>query len=252
MKRWIFMLFLIGIFPSFEIVYAEQILITISDDMDKVIFDGKWSTITEWKKSSLNTFSSDVHKVQVRSAHQDNFIYFMIDFVSDTHLDSGIDKAMICLDTKNDGSLIPDGNDYCFISILEGEKPIILQGTSQLDNPLEEITTENFIAIGSISDQMDRYSEIPHSSFEFKIPTEFVGRSSQYGILIALYDGYSDTILAWPENQKSEDLFDKPKSIEWGELVSPDKTLPELDWPILSLIPVFFFVIYLTKLKSKF
>ena len=54
---------------------SEPIMITVSPSMDKVIFDGKWTFYTEWKQSSLNTISyNDSTLIQLRSAHQGNFI----------------------------------------------------------------------------------------------------------------------------------------------------------------------------------
>lgn len=69
---------------------SELVMITVSPTMDKVIFDGKWTFYTEWKQSSLNTISyNDGTLIQLRSAHQDNFIYILIDEVSKTRFKIG-------------------------------------------------------------------------------------------------------------------------------------------------------------------
>ena len=55
-------------------------MITISPSMDKVNFDGKWTFFWEWKQTSLNTISyNDGTQIQLRTAHQGNFIYVLID-----------------------------------------------------------------------------------------------------------------------------------------------------------------------------
>ena len=52
---FIFSFLILVIFPP---AFAEQneILITFSDTMDEVEFDGKWTFGSEWKASSLETF----------------------------------------------------------------------------------------------------------------------------------------------------------------------------------------------------
>src|SRR5574340_1212473 len=79
--------------------YAESVMITQSDVMNKVIFDGKWTYFYEWKRSSLTDLSyDDGTKIELRTAHQDNFIYVFIDNLSDTSIDKGADSATICFD----------------------------------------------------------------------------------------------------------------------------------------------------------
>ncbi|MBI5697153.1 MAG: hypothetical protein HZC29_01340, partial [Thaumarchaeota archaeon] len=37
----------------------------------------------------------------------------------------------------------------------------------------------------------------------------------------------------------------------WGDLISPDKSLPEFDLPLLVLLPSLVLVFYLTRTRSK-
>src|SRR5690348_14477567 len=124
-----FFLILLGV----KTAYAESIMITQSDVMNKVIFDGKWTYFYEWKRSSLTDLSyDDGTKIELRAAHQDNFIYVFIDNLSDTSIDKGADSATICFDTQNEKSLKPDSNDYCFVATLDGNNSFVLQGDSPL------------------------------------------------------------------------------------------------------------------------
>ncbi|MCH7647849.1 MAG: hypothetical protein IIA83_04505, partial [Thaumarchaeota archaeon] len=109
-------------------VFAEPIMITISSDMDHVIFDGIWTHVREWKQSSLNSIENDQGIIYLRTAHQGNFVYVLLDVILDTHLDKGSDKAVICFDTENDKNEFADSNDYCFIAILGENVGSTLQG----------------------------------------------------------------------------------------------------------------------------
>ena len=231
---------------------AEPIMITISDNMNKIIFDGKWTHETEWKRSSLDTLSyEDGTTIQLRTAHQDNFIYVFVDAVSDTHLDNGMDRTIVCFDTNNDKIAITNADDYCFVVTLDENEPSVLQGGFSLEDHFKKIANPvDFIGISSVSDENDRYNKIPHTSYEFRIPTDLVGRSDIYGFYVGVYDGHSNKTYSWPQNI----IFDSiqvPSPNTWGELVSPDKSLPEFEWPMLALLPAFSLAVYLTKFRYR-
>ena len=233
---------------------TTPIMITISSDMDKVIFDGRWSYETEWKRSSLDTLSyDDGTYIQLRTAHQDNFIYVLVDAVSDIYLDKGIDRAMVCFDTNNDKSLLPNSDDYCFVVTLDEKESLVLQGGSlESEGHFIKITSpDGFIGISNVSDENDRYSKIPHTSYEFRIPTDLVGRSDIYGFYLGVYDGYSDKIYSWPQDLISDSILKVPTPSTWGELVSPDKSLLEFEWPMLVILSAFSLTVYLTKFRYR-
>jgi len=60
-----------------------------------------------------------------------------------------------------------------------------------------------------------------------------------------VYDDFGN-IFTWPENQTSEKYPYIAVPDQWGKIISPDKTIPEFDLPILMLIPTFFVIIFLT------
>lgn len=245
--------------PQTVFAETEQILITISEHMDQVIFDGKWSfsntETAEWKFSSYNVFKyEDGNKIVLRSAHQGEFIYFLIDFVTDQNIDSGLDKAVICFDTENNKSQRADENDYCFLAILDGKTFFSYQGGSFL------VTQSNFkkipnhsdaIVIGTSSDNNDRYSKIPHSSYEFKIPTDLIGRENVYGFYLGVYDHNTNKLYTWPPNIYTETKFRIDDPVAWGELVSPDKSLPEFEFPFLALFSSLILILIMTRIKNR-
>ena len=254
---------------------GENILITKSNSMKEINFDGKWTFHTEWKQTSWNLIKSDESTVfHLRTAHQEDFIYILIDAISDTNANIGFDKAIVCIDSKNNKSEFFDSDDYCFIVQLEErnfmdtlfnkQDNFVIQGNSQSESfeELEKIKVKEFVGIGTMSNKEDKYSEIPHASYEFKIPIELLGRSDNYGFYVNVFDASSNVVYSWPEDIKLES-FDIPSSSLWGNLISPDKSLLEnseresVDFFIILLViilaisAVTFFIIFKRKRSSK-
>jgi hypothetical protein len=229
----------------------EPIMITQSPDINNVIFDGKWTFEKEWKRSSLNTLRYDDGTViQLRTAHQDNFIYVLVDAVSDTHLDKGSDSAIICIDKNNSKTTVTNIDDYCFMDILDGKNSFVLQGGSPLalvSNFKKIANPDGFIGISTVSDKNDRYSSIPHSSYEFRIPTTLVGRSDNYNFYVGVYDAYLHKTYSWPQGIATDSILKIPSPDKWGDLISPDKSIPEFSWPSLSLLIAIISVLYITR-----
>ncbi len=253
----------------------KNILITKSNSMKEVNFDGKWTFYQEWKQTSWNPIRYDENIVfHLRTAHQGNFIYVLIDTISDSNKNIGSDKATVCIDSKNNKSEFFDSDDYCFIVQLEERNFIdillnkqnnfILQGDSQSKSfeELEKIKVKEFVGIGTMSDKEDKYSAVSHTSYEFKIPVELVGRSDNYGFYVNVFDASSNVVYSWPEDIKLK-RFDIPIPSLWGNLISPDKSLLEnsenesidffvmLFFIILVISTVIFFIIFKKKRSAK-
>ncbi len=227
----------------------NEIFITISYAMEDVIFDGKWSSWPEWKRSSLDSFGGD--QIKLRTAHQGNFVYVMLDVLIDRTIDEYSDKAIICFDTDNNKSVISDVNDYCFVAELGNENGLILRGSDVSGkNYFEEIShVSGFIGIGNSSDKSDRYLKTPHSSYEFRIPTDLIGRSSVYGYYVGVYDASSNKTYHWPEGTTDKNVEQIPSPSKWGSMISPDRSLPEFQWPLLILLPILTMVILVTRVR---
>ncbi len=226
---WIIVIFSIIIFGSGNAFASEPILITISSHLHKVIFDGKWTSEPEWKASSLDTvYYDDGTKIQLRTAFQDGYIYVFLDLVSDTVIDKGADNALICFDGKNDKTKIPGIDDYCFFTSLSRKISFAYQGNGiiGLNGHFQKIPNpDGYIAIGSVSDENDRYSKIPHTSYEFRIPIDVLGRSDNYGFYISVYEANSNMIYSWPTEVQQIRIFTIPSPSVWGDIVSPDKSM---------------------------
>lgn len=238
------------IISSVPVILAEEIMITITEDMDDVIFDGKWSFFGEWKRTSQTKLHyEDNFLIQLRTAHQGEFIYVFVDVVRDFTLDRTSDRAIICIDGNNEKNIIPDQNDYCFGMGLNSKNPFVLQGGGNIPtkNYFNKIQNpSNFIGISSISDHEDRYSQTPHPSYEFKIPIELIGRADNYGFYMQVYDLHNNQFYSWPQNIKINN-HKIPSPSLWGTIISPDKSLPELQLPTLIFLLTITMIIISTK-----
>ena len=67
--------------------------------------------------------------IQLRYAHQGDFIYIFEDAISDIHIDYGVDRTMVCFD-YNDKTLKANEDDFCFSIVINKKNPVILQGAS--------------------------------------------------------------------------------------------------------------------------
>ena len=227
--------------------YAEQILTTYRDDGNQTIFDGKWTFMQEWKRTSYNEASGGL---VIRTGYDYNNLYVLLDFISQQKFSKYSDYGMVCMVANPSKESYPQKDDYCFIITLGSKNPITLQGGSSLgeNNYFTKIkNNSDLIAVGGISDSNDRYSEIPHTSYEFKIPIEIVGRSDKYGFYATVYDSNANKVYSWPENATEKNFLDIPSPANWGELISQDKSLPEFQWPLLVLLSAIFTAIYLTR-----
>ena len=250
MKNGFLILFvcLIIIYPI-SIFAEEPIFITKSSTMNKIIFDGKWSFETEWKQSSLKEINTENGIIYLRISHQDEFVFVFLDVLPDKQMDRIADKSIICFDTKNNKSEYPDTDDYCFVAAMGKQTGMTLQSGSKIptNNYFKNIKNhQDMIAIGGMSDKHDRYTKTPHASYEFKIPTELIGRSDNYGFYTSVFDYNSEKVFSWPsiDSKKSHII---PSPSKWGDVISPDKTLPEMPLPLVILSVLLISVIGITR-----
>jgi len=238
-----------------QFVFAEEpIPTTYSEETDKIIFDGKWTFTREWKESSLNEWRlNDGSGLILRTAHDGNYIYIFVDYLSDVFKDKGMDRATVCLGEPNHNK-IANENDYCFLVILGDNSPIVLQGGSPItiSGNFKKIFNTEFIGVGAMSNNADRYTPVPHASYEFKIPLELIGRNNEYGFYLSVYDFHRNVMNTWPRDIILENNFVVPSPIYWGTFYSPDKSLPEFPLSISVLIITMIMIIVISRMKVDF
>lgn len=228
--------FVMMILLGMNAAYAEPIFITYRDDGNMTVFDGKWTFTQEWKRTSY-TDAYDGALV-VRTGHDYHYIYVLIDFLSQHQFSKYSDYGIVCVDGKYDrGDPLKD--DYCFLVTLGSSNPITLQGGGMLgltDHFTRINNDHNLIAVGGISDQNDRYSSTPHSSYEFRIPIDVFGSSDKYGFMAGAYVAKENKLYTWPESISEKNSFSIPSPSTWGEMTSPDESLPEFPLPNIILL----------------
>ncbi|HXW02885.1 MAG TPA: hypothetical protein VD651_01295 [Nitrosarchaeum sp.] len=250
MRIFLIVILLLTIF-GISVVHAEQIFITVTSGAQNIIFDGKWTFYTEWKESSENIINfDDGSSLSIRSAHDYDNLYFLIDFISDTSFKRFADRGIVCIDSKMDKGDIPNEDDYCFSVTLGSKTPVTLRGNELLAQTgfFEKIKNhQDLIVAGEVSDENDRYTKIPHTSYEFKIPLEMFGKSDKYGFYVVTYDANTGKAYSWPKDPaiQANPFISQPK--HWGELISPDKSIPEFPTPFLVIILGIFLAIYVTR-----
>lgn len=211
---------------SVGIAYAQEpIKVTFSDMMHEIIFDGAWSFYQEWKPTSWDEVQSDSERLVIRSAHQDGFLYILLDVLHDMTDDKISDHAIICLDANRDSEK-SDENDWCY-SVSRGSKNAhTLNGGSSVYRTSGFNLVKNdpsLIAVGGTSGPEDRYQNIPHAAYEFRIPIEQIGFSDKYGIFIKVFDGSES--FTYPKGPFTDSNRVIPPPSEWGEMISPDRSM---------------------------
>ncbi|MBC8502936.1 MAG: hypothetical protein H8D35_07450 [Nitrosopumilus sp.] len=100
---------------------------------------------------------------------------------------------------------------------------------------MEKISNhKDYVAVGNFSDENDRYSKVPHTTYEFRIPTEIITRSNEYGIYIEVFDSNTGKKTFWPPSTQLENINNIPSPQNWGKLISIDNSLPEFPLPMLA------------------
>jgi len=248
MKKYIILFVLFSTSP--QLIFAETpVMISQSQTMNEIVLDGKWSFLEEWKNSSDYLIQYESGEIlHFRSAHQGDYVFFMINFLSDTTLNEDLDEAKICLSPIHENNSKSHLKSYCFVSVIGNEPSYILKQNSIDKENFEKVISEpNYVAVANISDENDRYSKTPHLTHEFKIPTSLIERTSEYNLYVGVYDSDSNKLFNWPKNIPVTNPSEIPTLSLWGTMISPDKTLPEFNLPFIILIILLSSIIILQK-----
>ncbi len=247
---FIFMLLLVSV----NIVYADEVLITLTTRLDDIKFDGKWTYENEWKPSSLVMIKNNDASFVYRIAHDYENLFVYVSAISDKTPSKSTDRAIVCIDGANSGKKKPTIDNFCFISTMGTSKVYTLQGGGDFGQNGFYKTVDNhpkLIGIGAVSTEFDKYSKTPHSSYEFKIPVEIFGRSNVYGLYVGVFDSNTSNQYGWPQEAIQEKYPFIPNPESWGQMISPDKTLPEFEIPSVMLFSTLIFLIFLSKRKMS-
>ncbi|MGQ0376276.1 MAG: hypothetical protein ACT4OW_02070 [Nitrososphaerota archaeon] len=233
--------------------FAQLMPVTLSTGTDDMVFDGRWSFRQEWKPTSLhNEFYSDKHEMVIKVGHDYENIYVLLDFITKAY--NYKDRAFVCLDSNPDRDTKPSSTTFCFTTTPDSQYPKTLQGGSPIaiTGYFTQIPNHpNLAAVGGISDQDDRFSSIPHESYEFKIPIDVIGISNRYGFYVSVVDGQSGKSYNWPQLTTPDRHPYIPPPNMWGEVFSPDQSIPEFSLPHYILISTLLLSIIIGKIRLK-
>ena len=228
-----------------------QIFTTLRGGTDSIVWDGKWTFLQEWKPTSENIIQfNDGNELSVKTGHDYNNLYVFLDFVTEYKFKKNSDYGVVCIVANKTTESDLQGDDYCFLVALGSHNPLTFQGGGDLaiTNHFMKISNDpDLIAIGGVSNEHDRYSTIPHTSYEFKIPIKAIGRSDIYGFYVSTYDALTNKVYSWPQNVTNNGFPAIPSPSNWGELVSPDKSLPEFPYPLIMMSFSILLIIYTSK-----
>lgn len=229
----------------------DSIFTTYREDGNSIVFDGKWTFEQEWKHASEDIIKfNDGNQLSIKTAHDRENLYVLIDFFTEKKITKGSDYGMFCITNNSTGQDYAQDDDYCFRLTVGSKTPIVLQGGSLLaaTNYYKQVQSPFTIkASGGISDSNDRYTSTPHPTFEFKIPINMIGRSDVYGFYVSAFNSHTNHIYSWPNKITDDEFADPPPPSEWGHLVSPDKSLPEFPLPLFITIFSFSLIIFFTR-----
>lgn len=241
--------------PGISLAFAEDFFISKTNDANNIIFDGKWTFEYEWKRSSYYEVDDNDGQIMVRLSHDFKNIYVLLDVLSDKTKSHLGDSAIICFDTKNNGGQYTQDDDFCFQAVIDSKTSKMFQGGSVLANTghLRKIESHpELVTIGGFSDYNDRYSKTPHATYEYKIPIEILGYSDVYGFYIQVFDDNTDSRFTYPPGIIDQKLPFISSPANWGKIISPDKSIPEFEYPLLLVTIAFLpIILFFQKLKSS-
>jgi len=203
----------------------DPIKVTLSHTFNDVIFDGEWSFKQEWKTSTLNELRFDGDDLILRTAHQDNYMYVLINVLGDVTYHHMADRAVVCFDGKETSNMA-DESDWCYMASRGSKNGHTLNGGSPIHRTSHFNIQKNhpdFIAIGGTSGENDRYQRIPHAAYEFKIPIEQIGFEDEYGFFMQVFDG--DNVMTYPKEHSGKYPQKIPSPKQWGLIISPDHSI---------------------------
>jgi hypothetical protein len=250
LKLVIVSIILVILYP--HLAFAEpQIFTTLRGGVDSIVWDGKWTFLQEWKPTSEDILQfNDGNELAVKTGHDRENLYVFLDFVTEHQFKKFSDYGIICMVANKTTESSPQKDDYCFLAVLGSHNPLTFHGGGYLALTNYFMRIENdpdLIGVGGVSDEHDRYSTISHASYEFKIPIKVVGRSDMYGFYAAMYDAQTGKTYSWPQNVTNNSFPTVPPPSKWGDLISPDKSLPEYPYPLIMMSLCTITIIFISK-----
>ena len=233
-------LFLSGLIFPCETVLAADVVSSWRGGIE-VTVDGLWSAPDEWWNATQMQAYGRTGYFCIQN--DDEFLYVLIDFVSDTNLDDR-DMARIRLDVKNDKTDRPQTDDLMILTDwLEGA-PVT---RTVRGNGTRWVLTQDDLGVRvalSTNSRNDRYSKEHHLIYEFAIPRQIFGDRSQIGFS-AMAGSQMGTSDANFMNLPRRHHFMKPST--WVTLVfATELGTRAIPWGIVAIVAVIVAIVAVT------
>ena len=157
---------------SIQPVQAKQTIIC-GMLANPVTMDGKWTTSIEWKDALEMSigFVKGSGEGYFKAKHDQNYLYVLIDFVSDTASQAN-DWAALAMDVSNDGGSAPQTDDLLLMGRWNSPTDFIsvmTAGTGTAWGSWGGLTSGVKVA-ASRDASNDPYSTSSHLIYEFQVP----------------------------------------------------------------------------------
>ncbi|MFH0848380.1 MAG: hypothetical protein V1857_02610 [archaeon] len=203
----------------------------------QVTVEGKWTNVDEWTDAmeiSL-VFLQGSGKAYIKAKYDDNYLYLLVDFVSDQESQTS-DMVVIAVDPKNDGGLNPQKDDFTlsFTWNTPTQYVRLLGWGTGTEDLLWGDMGGAFNAAASNNVENDPYGKSPHLIYEFQIPVKltsatgggtFVMSPTGIGIGVSAYDRLANSCL-WPNG------FDPGIPDKYAEMSFMTQVVPEFSTAI--------------------
>jgi hypothetical protein len=230
---------------SIQPVQAKQ---TIACGMlaNPVTIDGKWTTSIEWKDALEMPigFVKGSGQAYFKAKHDQNYLYVLIDFVSDTASQAN-DWAALAIDVNNDGASTPQTDDLLLMGRWNSQTDFITAmttGTGTAWGSWVIGLTGGFSVAASSDTSNDPYSTSPHLIYEFQVP---MSKLNATGIGIeGVASDREVNMGAWPLND-----MNAPSG--YAYMTYSSEVLPEFPTVALTLPLLLAAAIFVLRFKGR-
>jgi hypothetical protein len=164
-----------------------------------VTIDGKWTNKNEWADAFEVSvgFVKGSGEVHFKAKHDDNFLYALVDFVSDSEIQTA-DMGAVVIDPGNDAGSAPQIDDFVLMGRWNSPTQFFsgtAYGTGTAWGNPGALGAGFNVASSKMADN-DPYSASSHLIYEFQVPMSRVTPTG-IGVYVAAFDR-DVNIAAWP------------------------------------------------------
>ncbi len=204
-----------------------------------VTIDGKWTNEQEWVDAfeiSIGFFQGS-GEAYFKAKHDDNYLYALVDFVSDVESQE-FDMGFVAVDSKNNGGSTPQTDDFMLAGRWNSPtnfNSIIAWGTGTAWGSPSGLTGGLKVACSKDAAN-DPYSSSSHLMYEFQIPMSELNPTA-IGIFAAAVDREVNKGI-WP-------MTPAENPSQYGYMEFTAQVIPEFFAPAPIVLPLLLGVISL-------